>query len=82
MDVRDVNGVHTDKVPGSRIEYDPFPGGFRIIPGLVGPAPVLNTGTDRRDDSENIGPQPTAPRRKVAKKSKTKELTTSYGNRN
>jgi len=30
-----VNGVHTDKVPGSRIEYDPFPGGFRIIPGLV-----------------------------------------------
>jgi len=35
MDIRDVNGVRTDKVPGSRIEYDPFPGGFRIIPGLV-----------------------------------------------
>jgi len=35
MDIRDINGVHTDKVPGSRIEYDPFPGGFRIVPGLV-----------------------------------------------
>jgi len=47
MDIRDVHGVRTDKVPGSRIEYDPFPGGFRIIPGLV----------QRCKDSGNFSPQ-------------------------
>jgi len=35
MDIRDFSGVWTDKIPGSRIEYNPFPGGFKIIPGLV-----------------------------------------------
>lgn len=33
MDIRDVHGVQTDKIPGSRVEYNPFPGGFRIVPG-------------------------------------------------
>jgi len=52
MDIRDVHGVRTDKVPGSRIEYDPFPGGFRIIPGLV-----YLEGTDVIDNSTNLGQQ-------------------------
>ncbi|ELT94899.1 hypothetical protein CAPTEDRAFT_225224 [Capitella teleta] len=34
MDIRDKRGVFTDKIPGSRVEYDPFPKNFRIRPGL------------------------------------------------
>jgi len=33
MDIRDAHGVHINKLPGSRVEYNPFPGGFKIIPG-------------------------------------------------
>jgi len=35
MDIRDAHGVQTNKLPGSRVEYNPFPGGFKIIPGSV-----------------------------------------------
>jgi len=33
MDIRDAHGVHTNKLPGSRVEYNPFPGGFKIVSG-------------------------------------------------
>ena len=32
MDIRDAHGVQINKLPGSRVEYSPFPGGFKIIP--------------------------------------------------
>ena len=35
IDIRHPPGVQTDKLAGSRVEYDPFPGGFRITPGWV-----------------------------------------------
>ena len=43
MDIRDAHGVKTNKLSGSRVEYNPFPGGFKIIPGYthtVCPLPV------------------------------------------
>jgi len=55
MDIRDVHGVRTDKVPGSRIEYDPFPGGFRIVPGSVFFAQSRGVKTSKRRST--IGPQ-------------------------
>ena len=35
MDIRDAHGVQINKLPGSRVEYSPFPGGFKIVPGYV-----------------------------------------------
>ena len=33
MDIRSSEGVFIDDVPLSQVLYDPFPGGFKIIPG-------------------------------------------------